>query len=153
MSPPLLQPAGTGTAALLRISRLRIALPQGEIAGITAAAEVEGGDAQPFSVGWVTHANQRWPVYCVSPDLSLLIVIPAERNACVVLAANSGFLGIMCDEAASVEVAPGQRQALPPAMRLPESPVLGLIALEDGEVACASSAQGLAAYVSRLTGS
>ncbi len=152
-TPARLPPATPENVALLRIGGLRIVLPPGDVAGVRAVAEVEPGDAEPFSVGWVSHANQRWPVYCLSPELSLLIVIPAERSACVVLATRSGFLGIMCDESASLALAgPTQRHAGPHAMRLGGSPVLGLVALDGGEVACTSSGEHLADYISRLTG-
>lgn len=139
-------------AALLEISGLGIVLPQREIIATEPASAVDSSDAQPFSVGWVHHAGQRWPVYCLAPELSLLIVIPPERSACVVLASSGGFLGIVCDQVTALDAGAILRQALPPAMRLPDTPVLGLVALGEDRVACASNAQNLAAHISRLTG-
>ncbi len=153
MSVPYLPPpSDSETAALLRISALHIVLPQREVAAVLAASEVETGDAQPFSVGGVLYAGQRWPVYCLSPELALDIVIAPERSTCVVLATRSGYLGIMCDETATIQVAPAQQHALPPAMRTPDTPVTGLVELVEGVVACRSTGDRLAAHISKLTG-
>lgn len=151
-TPTLPQPAATGTSALLRISSLRLELPQSEICALEAATDVDPLDAPPYSVGWILHAEQRWPVYSLSPELSLLIVIPEERRTCAVLASGQGFLGILCDEAGTIQVSASQRQELPPPMRLADSPVLSLVALENGEVACATTAERIAAHLSRLKG-
>jgi hypothetical protein len=136
----------SATSALLKISGLRLVLPQNEILALEAVAEVDARDAGPLSVGWLQHARQRWPVYCLAPDLSLLGAVPVERRACVLLGTEDGCLGILCDDV-SIEQALKQRHALPPALHAAGTPVLGLIELEEGGIACVTDTQRLAAHV------
>ncbi len=139
----------TVTSALLQISSLRLVLPQNEILALEAAAEVDARDAGPLSVGWLQHARQRWPVYCLAPDLSLLGAVPVERRACVLLGTEDGCLGVLCDDV-SIEQSLNLRHALPPAMYAAGTPVLGLIELEDDGIACVTDTKRLAAHVARL---
>ncbi len=147
----LFQPAATSRSALLTISGLRLALPQRQIRAIEAASVVDARDAEPFSAGWLRHAQQRWPVYCLSQELSLLAAVPAERRTCVMLGTDDGYMGILCDEV-SIEQSLDQPHELPPAMHLPDTPILGLIALDEERIACVTSAECLAAHVARQVG-
>lgn len=148
----LVHPAASGTAALLKISGLRMKLPQREIRALETAESIEQLDAAPHSVGWLQHAQQRWPVYCLAQDLSLLPTAPPERRACVLLSAGAGYVGILCDDVSVSAQSQEQRHELPLAMRLPDTPVLALIALGDEGVVCVTSAEQLAAHVVRLAG-
>ncbi len=151
--PGLPLPAETETSAVLKMGGVRLALPQREVCAVGAASDVGvSDDLPPFSVGWVVHAERRWPVYCLSPELSLELVVPAEYHACAVLDAGSGFVGILCEEVSTVQLAATQRHELPPAMRTAHTPVLSLVALDDGELACATHSERLGAHVSRLMG-
>jgi hypothetical protein len=146
-STALAQHAGNAPSALLKISGLRLMVPQSEILALEATAEVDARDAGPLSVGWLQHAAQRWPVYCLAPDLSLLGAVPAERRACVLLGTDGECVGILCDDV-SIEQALNRRQALPAAMRSAGSPLLGLIELDEG-IACVSDTGRLLAHVAR----
>ncbi|HLP96928.1 MAG TPA: chemotaxis protein CheW [Sideroxyarcus sp.] len=134
------------TSALLRFSGLYLALPQQEILAIEAMAEIDPHEAEPHSIGWLTHAQQRWPVYCLSAELALLTAVPGERRVCVLLGAEDGCVGIVCDEI-SIEQTLDQRHELPPAMCVPHTPVQGLVVLGEDRIACVSDATRLAAYV------
>ncbi len=148
----LTRPQASATSAILKISGLRLLLPQIEIRALEAADDVEVHDAELPSVGWLRHAQQRWPVYCLSQELSLLTVVPAERRACVLLGAGDGYVGIMCDDVSIGQQTSGQRHELPPAMRLPDMPVLGLMAMDDPGIVCITSAERLTAHLARLAG-
>ncbi len=147
-STTLSRQAGTAPSALLKISGLRLVVPQSEILALEATAEVDVRDAGSLSVGWLQHAGRRWPVYCLAPDLSLLGAIPAERRACVLLGADGECVGILCDDV-SIEQALNRRQALPAAMRSASSPLLGLLELDEGGIACVSDTGRLMAHVAR----
>ena len=146
------QPSETEPSALLRIDALHLELPQSEVCALVPLSEVDLLDARPFSVGWVQHGQHRCPVYCLSAELSLLIVIPPKRRTCVLLASGDGFIGILCDEASTINLSPADRHSLPSAMRLRDTPILSLIALGEDQIACATSAGQLATHVMRLTG-
>lgn len=137
-------------AALMLISSLRLMLPQSEVRGLETAAAIDTDETKPFSVGWVRINDERWPVYCLSPELTLLLVVPKERRSCMVLNTGAGYIGILCDEFTVGEDIPlEQRRDLPPAMRIADTPILGLAALADGEVACITSAERLVEHVTR----
>ena len=148
----LAQPSLSATSAILTISGLRLLLPQKEIRALEAADDVELRDAELPSVGWLRHAQQRWPVYCLSQELSLLAAIPAERRACVLLDTGAGYAGVLCDDVTIGQQTQGQQYELPPAMRLPDMPVLGLMAMEEPGIVCITSAERLAAHLARLAG-
>jgi len=152
MTATLLAPPETDAAmAVLNISGLRLALPQGEIRALESAPGIDTDETKPFSVGWVNFKQERWPVYCLSQDLSLLVIVPKERRSCIVLDTGAGYIGILCDSLGLGEqIVPEQHQELPPPMRSPETPILGLIALNEEEVACVSNAERLVEHVTRL---
>ena len=152
MSATLLpSPNAAAASALLEISGLRLELPQSEIQSLEMAAEIDTEETKPFSVGWVHVKQERWPVYCLSPELALLIVVPRERRSCVVLNIGAGYIGILCDTfSLDVQIAPEQRHELPVPMRMPDTPVLGLVALNETDVACATNAERLVEHVTRM---
>lgn len=147
LSPPKSQAA----AAILDFSGLRLELPQTEIHALENAVAMDTEETKPFSVGWVHVKEERWPVYCLGPDLNLLIVVPRERRSCVVLNTGAGYVGILCDAVTlDVEVRPEQRNNLPAAMRLPDTPVLGLVLLDEDAVASSTNAEHLVEHITRL---
>lgn len=143
---------GSAKAALLKISGLHMMLPQREIRALESGDSIVQPDAAPHSIGWLQHAQQRWPVYCLAQDLSLLPAAPPERRACVLLSAGAGYVGIMCDDVSISAQSQQQRHELPLAMRLPDTPVLALIAMGDEGIVCLTSAEQLVAHVVRLAG-
>jgi chemotaxis signal transduction protein len=147
----LTQAVTTAPAAVLTISGLRLVLPEREIHAQEAVSAVDARQAEPYSVGWLQHAQQRWPVYCLSQELSLLAAMPAERSTCALLGTHDGYMGILCDEVSTGQSIDPQ-QDLPPAMHMPDTPIQGLIALDEDRIACVTSAERLAAHVARMAG-
>lgn len=144
------QDGADGTTALLDIGELCLALPQGEICALESAADIDTHQAKPLSVGWIHFRQERWPVFCVSPDLSLLTIVPKARRSCVVLNTGTGYLGILCDEANfGVQLTLEQQRALPPAMETADTPITGLVALEEDNVACTTTAHRLVDHLTR----
>lgn len=134
--------------SLLRIARLRLFLPQSDIIAVEGRANVDTTALGARSIGWVGYAQRRWPVYCLSEELSLLFQVPAGRRACVLLAHGDGYLGVLCDEISTSQLTPSSIHAIPDAMKLPETPVLGVTM--DSGVACFSDGSRLAAHVERM---
>lgn len=148
----MLQIARTGlntTAALLKIGGLNLLLPQSEIRTLESATDLEVAAPALHSVGWITYAQKRWPVYCLSAELALLEVTPVERRACAMLPIGAGYLGIMCDDMIIQKDFAAQQYELPVAMRLPDTPILHLVDYEQG-IACVSNAMRLTAYIEQL---
>lgn len=144
------QDGNDGSIALLSISDLLLALPQGEIRALESIADLDTDETKPLSVGWVHFMQERWPVYCLSPELSLLVIVPKARRSCAVLDTGAGYLGILCDEVISgIQPSLEQQQPVPAAMRLPASPIIGLITLEDERVACATTTDRLVNHLTR----
>jgi hypothetical protein len=144
-------PDADSKLALLKISDLWFVFPHRDIGALESTYDIDTHEAEPFSVGCIKYKNQGWPVYCLSPELSLLSDIPAERRACILLSAGAGYIGVLFDEIsiAKQEVL-GKRQELPPAMRLPDTPVIGLVQLAGNNVACITGAEQIIAHIERL---
>lgn len=128
---------------VLKIGALSLMLPQGDVRTLESATDVTPADPPLNGVGWINYAGQPWPVFCLSHELEFLVSVPAARRACVLLQVESGFVGILCDDAGILAHFSGQRHDVPLAMRLPASPVRGLVMLVDG-LACISDADSLA---------
>ena len=142
---------GTEKSARLTFSGLHLILPQREIRMLESASAVDSRDAGALSAGWITCEQLRWPVYCISPQLTLLDTVPAERRVCVLIKAGNNFMGILCDNV-SIEKAVEKWHDIPTAMILPVTPLLGLIVSEENALACLTSAELLAAHIIRLAG-
>ncbi len=144
------QDGNAGEMALLKIAEVHLALPQREICAVEAAADIDTDETKPLSVGWVHFSHERWPVYCLSPELSPLVIVPKARRSCAILNSGAGYIGVLCDEVTfSVQAALERQQPLPPAMRAPGTPILGLVALEDDNMACATDTERLIDYLNR----
>ncbi|MBI3480754.1 MAG: chemotaxis protein CheW [Nitrosomonadales bacterium] len=148
----LTQPASNAAMALLSISGVRLMLPQREIRALESLADVAMQDAELPAVGGIQHAQQRWPVYCLSPELTLQAAVPAERRACVLLETGTGYMGILCDDVSIARRVPDRQHELPSAMRVPDTPVLGLAVLDEQEIVCVTSAERLVAHLTRQVG-
>jgi hypothetical protein len=136
----------TVQVVVLKIGALRLMLPQGDVRTLESATDIMPAEPPANGVGWINHAGQRWPVFCLSHELEFLVSAPTARRACVLLPAESGYVGILCDDAGIFAHFSGQRHDVPLAMRLPASPICGLVMLADG-LACSSDAQSLARFL------
>jgi hypothetical protein len=142
--------SGSSTAsALLTINGLNLLLPQGEIRTLESATDVDVIAPALHSAGWVSYAQKRWPVYCLSDELALVAHVPPERRACALLAMGAGYIGILCDDMIILKDFAAQRFELPVAMKLPDTPIMHLVAYEQG-IACVSNAKKLTAYIEQL---
>ena len=131
---------------VLKIGGLRLMLPQGDVRTLESAGDVTPIDPPENGVGWIEYKGQRWPVFCPSDELALLVSVPVTRRACVLLAVESGYVGILCDDASILAHLSAERHEVPSAMRLPGSPICALVMLEDG-LACFSNAGLLTSFL------
>lgn len=138
-------------AAQLRIGQTILVLQQNEIKALEAASDVQRDSPLVHSVGWINYAQQRWPVYCLSDQLTLTNDVPSERRACVLLAANPGYIAILCDDVVASKREITQTYEVPPAMRTRNTPIRALVPLEDN-FGCLTSAERFASYVIHLAG-
>ena len=139
----------TTSAALIKIDGLNMLLPQGEIRTLESIAELDTAAPALHSAGWVVYAQKRWPVYCLSEELSLMSLVPAERRACAIMAMGAGYIGILCDDMTILNDFIAQRHEVPVAMRLADTPILHLVAYAQG-IACVSNANKLTTYINQL---
>lgn len=131
---------------VLAIGNLRLILPQVDIRTVESISDVDSADKMPKSAGWIKYLGQRWPVVCLSDQLALLDVVAPARRACVMLACNGAYLGLLCDDASVLVNFAQQSFAVPAAMRVHASPFTGLIQYEQG-LACLSDASHLHSYL------
>lgn len=134
--------------AVLKIDALDLLIQQGEIRTLESVSDVDSADPDKNSVGWISFAQQRWPVYCLSSQLDLQISVPVPRRTCALLALEQGYLGVLCDDVTIIKQVSGQLHELPVAMRRSDTPIHGVIAYNQG-IACVTDANGLAAYIER----
>lgn len=130
---------------VLAIDTLRLILPQVDIRTVESISDVKLADKMPNSVGWIKYLGQAWPVFCFSDELVLLDAIPGTRRACVMLAFNGAYLGLLCDDARVLVNFSRQNFAVPAAMSAHSSPLTGLIQYEQG-LACLSDASHVYSY-------
>ena len=133
-------------AAVLKFNGMDLMIRQDEIRMLEPASAVDSADPERNSVGWIGYMRQRWPVYCLSEQLELMDSIPPSRRTCVLLTLANGHIGVLCDDVSVLKQVGGQNYELPLAMRTAQTPVLGLLAHDNGMLSV-SSASGLAAYV------
>jgi hypothetical protein len=136
-------------AALLKIGGVNLLLPQADIRALESAADVDVVAPALQSVGWVKYAQKKWPVYCLSEALALQLHVPPARRACAMMILGAGYIGILCDDMSVIKDYAAQQYALPDAMRLPATPVLQLLAYQQG-IACTTNARLLTEYVEQL---
>ena len=143
------RPGLNTAAALLKINNLNLLLPQGEIRTVESSTDVDMVAPALHSAGWVNYMQKRWPVYCLSEELALMNVVPAERRACAMMAMGAGYIGIMCDDMIVLKNFTAQRYELPVAMRMENTPIMYLVDYEQG-IASVCNASRLTAYIGQL---
>lgn len=131
---------------VLSIDKLRLIVPQTDIRTVESISDVDAADKMPKSAGWISYLGQAWPVICISDELAPLDEVPAPRRACVMLAYEGAYFGLLCDDARVLVNFSRQSFAVPAVMRAHASPLTGLIEYEQG-LACLSDASHLHAYL------
>ena len=139
----------SNAAALLKIDNLNLLLPQSEVRSLESAADIDITGPALHGVGWISYAHKRVPVYNLSEALSLLPTRSNERRACVILTLGSGFIGVLCNDLIILKNINFERHALPPVMRLGDTPVLALAEFEE-KLLCMSNAHIITSYIERL---
>lgn len=137
------------SAAVLKIDALDLLIQQREIRTLESVSDVDSSGPDKGSVGWISFAQQRWPVFCLSPRLDLQLDIPAARGTCVLLVLENGYAGLLCDDVTILKQVSGRLYELPVAMRRRDTPIRGVLSYNQG-IACVSDAGRLAAYIAQM---
>ena len=133
--------------ATLSIDHLRLLLPHRQVHTLEPIADVELSEKQNGQIGWLEAAGLKSPIYSFSRNLAILDVIPDGRRIAVVMVADSGSIGVLCDD---LKIMPRTRfisHPLPTCMNAVGTPVTGL-AIHNDAVCCMSSANHLLKYLS-----
>ncbi len=146
------QASETQKVVILNIGGLKLILPQADIRAVESIVDVNLHDPPDNGAGWVAYQGQRWPVYCLSDELRFLCTPPDTRRACVLMTVPGGYLGLICDDVRVLVRFSASCFDLPLSMRLPMSPVSGLVSVEDS-IACVSDAGRLANFVAHAASS
>lgn len=152
MSSTRLALAGQGmevSSVVLRIDGLHLMFRQSDIRALESASDLDGSTPRKESMGWISYMRQRWPVYCLSDRLELMGVVPASRRTCALLAVETGYVGILCDDVNIFKQTAGQRHALPSAMKHGNTPVLELLPSGD-KLLCISDPGRMSAHIEHL---
>ena len=136
-------------AAMLKMDGLNLLLPQRDIRTLESASDMDRSAPALNSPGWVPFQHKRWPAYCLSENLELMDEMPPDRRACVMFSYGGGFTGILCNDVIVLKDFDAPSFELPAAMRLPDTPITGLIEYAEG-IACVSNAARLTSYVGML---
>lgn len=113
--------------AVLSIDAFEIAIPQSDVRLLESASRMRQADAGDGVAGWIETESGRWPVYCFDESWAPLHPVPAGRKICVLLNCPDGCYGILSDDVRPLPGAVVGCHRLPPAMRLPNSPLQGLL--------------------------
>ena len=146
---PLSRNSMNSSAAVLRIDGLGLMFQQSDVRALESASGLEGNAPMQGSVGWISYMRQRWPVYCLSDQLDISGEVPPVRRTCALLAHETGFFGMLCDDMAIIK--PDSRQLLevPAAMKNADTPILGLLPFGD-KLLCVSNPSRMAAHIEQL---
>ncbi|HEY6096371.1 MAG TPA: chemotaxis protein CheW [Gallionellaceae bacterium] len=136
-------------AAVLKIDGLDLLIQQRDIRTLESVSDVDRSAPGKGSVGWISFAQQRWPVFCVSSRLDLQLEIPPARGTCVLLALEDGYAGVLCDDVTILRQVSGRLHELPVAMRRHDTPIRGVVSHNQG-MACVSDAGRLADYIAQI---
>jgi hypothetical protein len=128
---------------LLQIGRTRVALSQGAVRSLESAADVDPHEARLPALGSIAAIGADLPVFALDEELAPLDTLPRNRRICAILQADHGIFGLLCDEAQVLPREGRSVHSLPQAMRRANSPIQGVITLED-DVALLATAGGLA---------
>jgi CheW-like domain len=112
------------------------------------ASSVQPASAGERAIGWIGIESGRWPVYCVDGAFAPARPAPERRRMVALLDRGERCFGVLSDDVRPIPGASVALHRLPAAMRLPDSPLLGL--LVRGESAIALSGAG--AMLRRLSG-
>lgn len=137
------------SAAVLTMDGLNLLFQQSDIRALESASALDSNAPRQGSAGWISYMRQRWPVYCLSGQLDLLIDVPPARHTCALLVIGSEFLGLLCDDAAIIKTGARQRHEVPVVMKNANTPILELLPSGD-KLLCVSNPSRLAAYIEHL---
>jgi hypothetical protein len=127
----------------LALQGLRLLVPRGAIRSLELAIDMLPASAEhPGSVGQLDLEEQVWPLYALSADLVPLPERPGDYRIAVLMQQGERAYGLLCERFQNIERGLVAPRPVPPAMRVQESPLLGL-ALCGGEVLALSSAAAL----------
>ena len=134
------------SGAVLKIDDLHLLFQQGDICALESASDVNSAAPREKSVGWINYMRQRWPVYCLSDQLHLLNSVPPARRTCALMAFETGYIGLLCDDMHIIKQATGQQHDVPLVMKNAHMPISALIPSGD-KLLCASNQRLLATYL------
>lgn len=146
---PLSSDGMNAFAAVLTMDGLNLLFQQSDIRALESASALDSNAPKQESVGWISYMRQRWPVYCLSDQLDLLIDVPPARRTCALLPIGTGFFGVLCDDAAIIKPDARKRHEVPVAMKNADTPILELLPSGD-KLLCVSNPSRLAAYIEHL---
>ncbi len=137
---------------LLDVGGLRLSVPQEEVVSVEVVADVEEGDAEGNEVGALHYAGRRWPVYALSPELSLQRDLSPSHKFCVCIAGHdqASACALACDEVSVLTLdAETPIEPLPQMMRTSTTPVRCLLR-QDEALVLMTEARALSDYVDGL---
>ena len=132
--------------AVLGVDGLKLLLPQNELRTLEPVEDVEQVSHEHGEVGWLSLADQQWPVFCVSRDLTLLAEIPQQRRIAVMLNAANDLAGVLCDELKIVRPEELSIYPIPLSLQVPGSPLTSLVVYGD-TVGCMTTSHHLIGYL------
>lgn len=124
--------------AVLSIDTFEIAIPQSDVRMLESASRMMPADAADGVAGWINTETGRWPVYCFDGSWARAHPVPAGRKICVLLNCPDGCYGILSDDVRPLAGGAVGCHLLPPAMRLPNSPLQGLLIRAETGIALSS---------------
>lgn len=88
----------------LQIDHLRLLVPQAQCIAMASAETLQPkrDNSQP-GIGSISRGQQLWPVYALNSALELTTDPPDTRAQCVLLAAGTERIGLLCDQAFPIE--------------------------------------------------
>lgn len=138
---------------LVSFDELNLVVLQQDIRAVEVIEDVqtklEAEEAAAGIMGWISFADQQYPVFSLDKELNLLPYLPDNRHLCVLLqAGEEAVVGLTCSNVESLDKSRHilHQREIPVCMQLKGSPIEKL-GIYDKKLVCISSAMALMKYL------
>lgn len=134
--------------ALISFDGVHLLLPQTGVATVETVGNVEPASAANGTIGMLSAAGGKWPVYALTADFRPRADCPSSYKYCVAFNADShtGF-SLACEQVGTVSVADeSELQPLQACMRSADNPIESLL-LKDNVLMLVSDAESMSRYL------
>lgn len=134
--------------ALISFDGVHLLLPQGGVATIETASNIDRESTESGSIGTLKSGGGEWPVYALASDFRPQADCPPSYKYCVAINRdNQAAFSLVCEEVGTVSViSDDELQPLQACMRTDRNPIESLL-LKDNKLMLVSDIEAMQQYL------